>query len=115
KHFWREVDAIDDGGATLPEPCPAPPRAACQIEHQARRRPVDRLQLVEQAQVHLVLHGLLIRMHPCAVAFPHVDDWVSAFIVDRVVHTCSSRTFGTGACRSPCRAGGTTAKPMSIS
>jgi hypothetical protein len=82
----RDVHAIDGGRTPLPEPDPDPPGAARQIEDGLPGRPVDRLQSVEQAQVHLVLHGLLVGAHPFSVAVAHVHDRIAALVVQRMVH-----------------------------
>jgi len=94
EHFWREVDAIHASGATLLEPLTDPARAARQVKHQSQPRPVDGLQSVEQVQVHLVLHDLLVGAHPFGVPFSHVDNGVSALIVDGVIHGWSFSTLG---------------------
>src|SRR6516164_198993 len=60
EHFRREVNAVNASGATPLEPLTDPARAACQVKYQSQRRPVDGLHSVEQVQIHLVLHDLLV-------------------------------------------------------
>ena len=86
EHLGRDVDAIDGGRGPPAHPRADAAGAAREIEHAAWRRPVDRLQPVQPAHVHLVLHRLLVRADPCSVSFAYVDDRVPAPVVEGVVH-----------------------------
>src|SRR5579859_5595829 len=89
KHRWRNIDPIDDGSGTILQPRADPPGSTGKIKSRSMLGPVDRQQPIEQAQIHLVLHNLLVSAYPFAVAFRHFDDWVFALIIDGVVHRLS--------------------------
>src|SRR5262249_28696392 len=92
EHFGGDVDPIHSRGAVTLEPCPDPSCAARQVEYTPRSRPIDRLQPVQQAKVHLVLNGLLVRTDPLGVPFRHLDDRIPTLVEDGVIHGCPSHT-----------------------
>ena len=87
QHFRREIDAVESGDATSPEPGAGPAGSTPEISRVSDGGPRDRLEGGEQHQIHLVFHRRRVRGEPCAVPLADRDGRIVATVeVGKIQH-----------------------------
>ena len=91
QHRRREVEPVEPPHAARAQPDADPPGAAGEVEHAARGRPVDLGEAIEQPQVHLVLHHVVVGGSPRVVALAHAERGVVPGVERLELHEGLSR------------------------
>ena len=90
QHLGGEVYAVNLLRALLPEPHAYTTRAAREVYDAAKLCPVNGLDSRKEANIHLVLNGLLVVGYPLAVAFLDRERVIAALVEAGEVHSVYS-------------------------
>src|SRR4029434_6376631 len=88
QHLGRQINTVESSNAPAPKPGTGSAGAASEVSNAFDGCPRDRLERLEEHEVHLVLYCRFIRREPLAVTLPYGDEWIATSVEVRELEHC---------------------------